>query len=49
MAAKITHIVKVVSACKTYRETLKCISLEEAEAFAAAIIEDGGTATIRPA
>lgn len=38
--------VKVVSACKTYRETIGCRSMEEAQAYAEAIRENGDTATI---
>lgn len=45
----ITHLVDVVSACKTYKETLKCTSEAEANGFAEQIRADGGTATVKPA
>lgn len=40
------YIVKIVSACKTYKETLKCLTLNEAEMYAEAARNDGDTASI---
>lgn len=47
MSVAPTHVVKVVSACKTYRESMKCKSLEEANLYAQAVRDNGDTATVQ--
>jgi hypothetical protein len=43
----ITHTVKIVSACKTYSESVKCFSIDEANAIAEASRQEGSNATIK--
>lgn len=40
-------ILKIVSPCGTYRETIKCITLEEANMYAEALRAEGSTVTIK--
>lgn len=47
MPVRPTHVVKVISACKTYRKSIKCLSLDEANSYAHAVRDNGDTATVR--
>jgi hypothetical protein len=43
---KATITVKVVSPCGTYRETIKCRTMDEARGYKTALEADGSTVTI---
>lgn len=40
-------LVKIVSPCGTYRETIRCVTMEEAEGYAAALRAEGSKVTIK--
>lgn len=40
-------ILKIVSPCGTYKETMKCVSADEANMYAEALRAEGSTVTIK--
>lgn len=40
-------ILKITSPCGTYKETMKCRTMEEAHAYADALRAEGSTVTIK--
>lgn len=40
---------KIVSPCGTYKETMKCVTMEEAEMYAKALRAEGSTVSIKDA
>lgn len=41
------YTLKIVSPCGTYKETMKCISMEEANMYADALRAEGSSVTIK--
>lgn len=44
---KANIVLKIVSPCGTYKETIRCVTMEEANSYAEALRADGSTVTIR--